>query len=87
MNNCFIDFQDENIDWNIWYSKNRYNSFWKGNCIVDEYNRKKMKEEEEFDVKFAKKKNKIKLVVFRDGFIVYNGPFGDTSLRENYKNE
>ena len=97
MNNCLIEFQDENIDCNILYTRNRYNPakndfkncrlnknyFGKGNFIVDEYNRKK--EEEEFDDKFAKTKNKIKLVVFRDGFIVNDGPFRDSSLRENYE--
>ena len=97
MNNSLIDFQDENIDCNILYTRNRYirakndfkncrlnkNYFGKGNFIVDEYNRKK--EEEEFDDKFAKTKNKIKLVVFRDGFIVNNGPFRESSLRENYE--
>ena len=97
MNNCLIELQYENIDCNILYTRNRYNPakndfkncrlnknyFGKGNFIVDEYNRKK--EEEEFDDKFAKTKNKIKLVVFRDGFIVNNGPFRDSSLRENYE--
>ena len=87
MNNCLIELQDENIDCNILYTRNRYNPakndfkncrlnknyFGKGNFIVDEYNRKK--EEEEFDDKFAKTKNKIKLVVFRDGFIVNNQGF------------
>ena len=97
MNNAIIDFQDENINCNILYTRNIYNNakndfkncrlnknyFGKGNKMVDEYNKKK--EEEEFDDKFAKTKNKIKLVVFKDGFIINNGPFRESSIRENYE--
>ena len=69
-------------------SKNRHTSgntheyyFGKGNSTIDRYNRKK--EEMEKDLNFQKTKDKIKLVVYRNGFILNNGPFRDRSLAEN----
>ena len=59
------------------------NYFGKGYYVVDEFNRKK--EDQEFEDKFEKTKHKIKLIVFRNGFILNNGPFRDRSLRENHE--
>lgn len=59
------------------------NYFGKGYYVVDEFNRKK--EDEEFEDKFAKTKYKIKLIVFKNGFILNNGPFRDRSLIENHE--
>ena len=57
------------------------NYFGKGNYAVDEFNRKKSREE--FEDKFEKTKNKIKLVVFKNGFILNNGSFRDRVIKEN----
>lgn len=59
------------------------NYFGKGHYLVDEYNRKK--EEEEFETKFRNTKNKIKLVVYRNGFILNNGEFRHRALKENHE--
>lgn len=57
------------------------NYFGKGNSIIDRYNRQK--EEMEKDLIFDKTKNKIKLVVYRNGFILNNGQFRDIYFPEN----
>ena len=57
--------------------------FGKGNMAIDQYNRKKKKMEN--DANFQKTKNKIKLVVYKNGFIMNNGPFRDRSIYENYE--
>ena len=69
-------------------SKNKHTSgntheyyFGKGNSTIDRYNRKKI--EMEKDLNFEKTKYKIKLVVYRNGFILNNGPFRDRSISEN----
>ena len=91
-----LDYQVQNADFNKIYQssynvnniRNRFkncklnkNYFGKGHFLVDEYNRKK--EEEEFENKFRNTKYKIKLVVYRNGFILNNGEFRDRSLKEN----
>ena len=87
-----LDYQVQNADFNKIYQssyiKNRFkncklnnNYFGKGHFLVDEYNRKK--EEEEFDNKFLNTEHKIKLVVYKNGFILNNSEFRDRSLKEN----
>ena len=87
-----LDYQVQNADFNKIYQssdiKNRFkncklnnNYFGKGHFLVDEYNRKK--EEEEFENKFLNTEHKIKLVVYKNGFILNNGEFRDRSLKEN----
>ena len=87
-----LDYQVQNADFNKIYQssyiKNRFkncklnnNYFGKGHFLVDEYNR--TKEKEEFENKFQNTKYKIKLVVYKNGFILNNGEFRDRSLKEN----
>lgn len=91
-----LDYQVQNADFNKIYQssynvndiRNRFkncklnkNYFGKGHFLVDEYNRKK--EEDEFENKFRNTKYKIKLVVYRNGFILNNGEFRDRSFKEN----
>lgn len=65
------------------FKTNKFNQnyFGRGNKAVDEYNRKRF--EMEHDENFRRTKNKIKLVVYKNGFILNNGPFRDKSLIEN----
>ena len=57
------------------------NYFGKGNKVIDQYNRKKVKMEN--DANFEKTKHKVKLVVYKNGFILNNGEFRDRSIYEN----
>ena len=57
------------------------NYFGKGNKAIDQYNRKKVKMEN--DANFKKTKHKVKLVVYKNGFILNNGQFRDRSINEN----
>jgi hypothetical protein len=57
------------------------NYFGKGNKAIDQYNRKKVKMEN--DANFEKTKHKVKLVVYKNGFILNNGQFRDRSINEN----
>lgn len=90
-----LDYKDENSDFNrisikenfahtknpfIMYKPN-YNYFGRGNKAIDQYNKKRF--EMENDANFRRTKNKIKLEVFKNGFILNNGPFRDKSLIEN----
>ena len=90
------DYKDQNQDFNVQaynnnnnnFSKDKFklgassvNYFGKGNKAIDQYNRKKS--EMEIEANFEKTKNKIKLVVFKNGFILNNGPFRDRSVYEN----
>ena len=59
------------------------NYFGKGNKAIDQYNRKKVKMEN--DAKFENTKHKVKLVVYKNGFILNNGKFRDRSIYENYE--
>lgn len=56
------------------------NYYGKGNKAYDHYNQKKTEDNNE---KFEKTKNKIKLVVYKNGFILNNGKFRDRSIPEN----
>ena len=58
------------------------NYYGKGNKAYDHYNKKKTEDNND---KFEKTKNKIKLVVYRNGFILNNGPFRDVSIPQNRK--
>lgn len=69
--------------YNIEKSKSPEDNYYgKGNKAYDHYNKKKI---EEKDAKFEKTKNKIKLEVYQNGFIVNNGQFRDRSIPENNK--
>lgn len=54
----------------------------KGNQSYVQYNKKTS---EEIDEQFEKTKNKVKLIVYKNGFILNNGPFRDRSIPENDK--
>ena len=56
------------------------NYYGKGNKAYDHYNKRPS---ESLNEKFEKTKNKIKLIVFKNGFILNNGPFRDRSIPEN----
>jgi hypothetical protein len=58
------------------------NCYGKGNKAYDHYNQKGI---EDNNTKFEKTKNKIKLVAYKNGFILNNGPFRDRSIPENNK--
>ena len=58
------------------------NYYGKGNKAYDHYNQKRQEDNNE---KFEKTKNKIKLVVYQNGFILNNGKFRDKSIPENKK--
>lgn len=95
MFHSLFDYEDQNADFNRinknsnkikMKNQNRMerscdNYFGKGNKAIDNYNRKRV--ELENDKKFKKTKNKIKLIVFKNGFILNNGPFRDRCLKEN----
>jgi hypothetical protein len=59
--------------------------FGKGNRVIDQYNRRRniLARIKDNDEKFRKTKHKIKLVVYKNGFILNNGPFRDRALPEN----
>ena len=59
--------------------------FGKGNKVIGQYNRRRniLARIRDNDEKFRKTKHKIKLVVYKNGFILNNCPFRDRSLPEN----
>ena len=59
--------------------------FGKGNRVIDQYNRRRniLARIKDNDEKFRKTKHKIKLVVYKNGFILNNCPFRDRALQEN----
>ena len=90
-----LDFHEHSPDFrrvgqkhNFIHNENRFilykpcnNYFGKGNKAIDDYNQKRF--EMENDANFQRAKNKIKLVIYKNGFILNNGPFRDRSLLEN----
>ena len=58
------------------------NYYGKGNKAYDHYNKKTS---EEINEQFEKTKNKVRLVVYQNGFILNNGNFRDRSIPENNK--
>ena len=58
------------------------NYYGKGNKAYDHYNKKTS---EEINEQFEKTKNKVRLVVYQNGFILNNGQFRDRSIPENNK--
>ena len=87
MFHTLFDFKDQNHN-NVIKDKFQLggpnnNYFGKGNKAIDQYNRKKVKMEN--DINFKKTKHKVKLVVYKNGFILNNGQFRDRSIYENYE--
>ena len=58
------------------------NYYGKGNKAYDNYNKKTSAEINE---QFEKTKNKVRLIVYQNGFILNKGPFRDRSIPENDK--
>ena len=95
MFHSLFDYEDQNADFNRIDRKSNINRmknqnkmegpsdnyFGKGNKAIDNYNRKRV--EMENDNKFKRTKNKIKLVVYKNGFILNNGPFRERCFQEN----
>lgn len=92
-------FEDQNADFNRQrpranssYIQNNFKFggpndiyFGKGNFAIDEYNKHKneVNRKIENDTKFNNTKNKVRLVVYQNGFILNNGRFRDKSIPEN----
>jgi len=98
MYNTLNYFEDQNSDFNRLNSvpnfndiqnsfnyNNTDNYFGKGNLAIDQYNmhKKEATKAMENDAKFKNTKNKIKLIVYKNGFILNNGEFRDRSIPEN----
>jgi len=58
------------------------NCYGKDNQAHGQYNKKTS---EEINDQFEKTKNKVRLIVYQNGFILNNGPFRDRSIPENDK--
>lgn len=92
-------FEDQNADFNRQrpranssYIQNNFKFggpndvyFGKGNFAIDQYNKHKneVNRKIENDTKFENTKNKVRLVVYQNGFILNNGSFRDRSIPEN----
>lgn len=101
MFHTLFDYEDQNADFNrqnqnekskniyerFNFDKSTSNYFGKGNFIIDEYNIRKniIEKQKAQDDKFEKTKNKIKVVIYKNGFTLNDGPFRDRSLEENHK--
>ncbi len=99
MFHSLFDFQDQNIDFNRQSTKSSVNHmrnsfkiggpndiyFGKGNYAIDQYNKRKNDYNRlmEKETQFQNTKNKIRLIVYKNGFILNNGPFRDRSIYEN----
>ena len=96
MFHTLFDYQDQNIANNKQIQKIKYNGlnkniftnqnyYGKGNKVYEYYNKNENNNEnnENENEKFEKTKNKVKLIVYKNGFILDNGPFRDKSIKEN----
>lgn len=99
MFHTLFDYQDQNVDNNRQLTKNKScysvmkssnesksigNFCGKGNKAYDQYNKNNnIKNNSNKSELFEKTKNKVKLIVYQNGFILNNGPFRDKSIPEN----
>lgn len=99
MFHSLFDFQDQNMDFNRQSTKSSVNHmknsfkfggpndiyFGKGNYAIDQYNKRKNDFNRYMakEVQFQNTKNKIRLVVYKNGFILNNGQFRDRAIPEN----
>ena len=99
MFHSLFEFQDQNMDFNRQSTKSSVNHmknsfkiggpndiyFGKGNYVIDQYNKNKndFNRRMEKETQFQNTKNKIRLVVYKNGFILNNGQFRDRSIPEN----
>jgi hypothetical protein len=99
MFHTLFDYKNENLDNNRQLSKNQSSSFisksnleknknqnyyGKGNNAYDEYNKNNYPNNNRNNAhQFEQTKNKVKLIVYKNGFILNNGPFRDRTEPEN----
>ena len=96
MFHTLFDPESQNIDFNVQAQKNDIKSrfkygteneqyFGKGNKAIDQFNKRKnyIKRMKELNPKYSKPKTKVKLVVYKNGFILNNGEFRDKIFEEN----
>ena len=99
MFHTLFDYKDENLDNNRQLSKNQssrfirksnleksinQNYYGKGNNAYDEYNKYNYPNNNRNNAKqFEQTKNKVKLIVYKNGFILNNGPFRDRIEPQN----
>ena len=98
MFHTLFDYQDQNIPNNKQTQKNKFkdynkkssqeNYYGKGNQAYELYNKTYNDSEgsensEDSNGKFEKTKNKIKLIVYKNGFILNGGEFRDKSIQKN----
>jgi UBX domain-containing protein 1 len=99
MYNNLFDFENQNIDFNIQAPKSKasnYNYsykfdqnqeiyFGKDKKTLDQFNRKKTSSRIINNPKFESKKTIIKIVIYKNGYILNNGEFKDIMFDENKK--
>lgn len=98
MFHTLFDSENQNIDFNIQAQKSSIKSrfkygtendqyFGKGNRAIDQFNKNNnyIKRMKDLDQDFAKTKTKVKLVVYKNGFILNNGEFRDKRIEANKK--
>lgn len=99
MYNNLFDFENQNIDFNIQAPKSKasnYNYSYKFDEIqeiylgkdentLDQFNRKKASSRSINNQKFEKQKTIIKIVIYKNGYILNNGEFKDIMFDENKK--
>ena len=96
MFHTLFDPESQNIDFNVQAQKNDIKSrfkygteneqyFGKGNQAIDQFNKRKnyIKRMKELNPKYSKSKTKVKIVVYKNGFILNNGEFRDKIFEEN----
>ena len=99
MFHTLFDYKDENIDNNRQLTKKQssrfirksnfekspnQNYYGKGNNAYDEYNKYNYPNNNRYNTQqFEQTKNKVKLIVYKNGFILNNGPFRDRTEPEN----
>lgn len=99
MFHTLFDYKDENLDNNRQLIKNQssrfirksnlekstnQNYYGKGNNAYDEYNKYNYPNNNRNNTQqFEQTKNKVKLIVYKNGFILNNGPFRDRTEPEN----
>ena len=94
-----FDFENQNIDFNIQVPKSKASNFnysykfdenlgiysGKDKNILDQFNRKKTSSRTINNPKFENKKTIIKIVIYKNGYILNNGEFKDIMFDENKK--
>ena len=99
MYNNLFDFENQNIDFNIQVPKSKVSNynysykfdenleiyFGKEKNTLEQFNRKKTSSKTINNPKFENKKTIIKIVIYKNGYILNNGEFKDIMFDENKK--